>query len=160
MFLCCGCWPKRWGLGSLVIGILWHKSLEFNGALLFISRGTERSLMIYNPSLSWSIIRGLSHWLGYPVTLVLLLLCCILLYLHLCRLFCVCVCLSKLLLWRWHEVLLIMTSVLCKPLHWLMVRKMATLMTVSSYEAVISSTTPSCEVFSWPTLNYGPFNNL
>lgn len=41
--------------------------------------------MFYNPSLSWGVIRVLIYWLGYPITLVLLLVCCLFLYLHLSR---------------------------------------------------------------------------
>lgn len=65
---------------------LWHKSLEFTGVFLFIRRATERSPVFYNPSLSQDIIRVLTHCLGYPITLVLLLVCCFFLYLLLSRL--------------------------------------------------------------------------
>lgn len=143
----CECWPKWWGVWSWVMGAV----TQMSGIQWEPSVHQQRHCevpYIYNSSLSWSIIRDLSHWLGYPVTLVLLLLHCFLLYLHLSRPFFLSFFFGLFVL------------LLCSPPHWLVVRKMAALTTASSSEAIISSTTPSCEVSSWATLNYGPFNKL
>lgn len=43
---------------------------EIHWGSSFIRRDTERAPVFYNPSLSWGIIRVLSHWLGYSITCV------------------------------------------------------------------------------------------